>query len=144
MIAVREWSYEDLNAIAKLETRCFHDPWKEEDFRSSYAQPVCYGVVVEDDGVIVGYACAILLFESGDVANVAVAPEYRRQGLGKRLLCWIEEKAKSLGVERLFLEVRVSNHSARALYAGYGFEEISVRKRYYEDGEDALVMQKNL
>lgn len=144
MITVREWSQKDLGEIAVLETQCFGDPWKEKDFQSVYALPIAHGVVVEEDGKVIGYAIATFLFEDGEILNVAVSPNYRRQGLAKRLLSWLEERAESLNVERLFLEVRVSNDSAKALYVGYGFEKISVRKKYYENGEDALVMQKNL
>ena len=144
MITVREWRLEDLSQIAKLEDKCFKDPWSEEDFRSSYSLPDCYGFVLEDETEIVGYACALFLFEEGDIANVAVSFKYRRQGLGKRLLNELEAKAKTLGVERLFLEVRTSNFPARSLYFKQGFREISLRRKYYPDGEDAIVMQKTL
>ena len=93
---------------------------------------------------MVGYACETVLFDEGEIANVAVSPERRGQGLGKRLMDWLEERAKSLGAEKLFLEVRVSNAPALALYNGCGFEPLAVRKKYYPDGEDALVMTKKL
>ena len=141
---LRDWKKEDISQVTELEKRCFSDPWSAADFESSCAVPFFEGVVFEEQGEIVGYALALVVFEDGDIANVAVAPEYRKQGLGKRMLEELEQRAKARGAERLFLEVRESNFSAIGLYTGRGFSPISVRKGYYPDGENAIVMQKNL
>ena len=141
---LRDWKKEDNAQIVELEKRCFSDPWSLSDFESSCAFPFFEGVVLEDDGVVVGYACALVLFEDGDIANVAVAPEYRKQGFGKRIFQALVERSFARGAERLFLEVRESNLPAIALYTGFGFRQIAVRKGYYSDGENALVMQKDL
>lgn len=144
MTTVREWTKEDIPRIAELEKRCFSDPWTVADLEACLSFSIYHHVLFEEDGVLVGYACETVLFDEGEIANVAVSPERRGQGLGKRLMDWLEERAKSLGAEKLFLEVRVSNAPALALYNGRGFEPISVRKKYYPDGEDALVMTKKL
>ena len=143
-MTLRTWAREDVEKIADLEKRCFSDPWSVEMFLGSMRLPVFYSVLIEDEGELVGYACENILFEDAEIANVAVAPEYRRRGLGKELLTWLEQTARAQNAEKLFLEVRAGNTPAKALYEGFGFEPISVRKRYYEDGEDAIVMLKKL
>lgn len=86
----------------------------------------------------------MLAGEEGDIANVAVAPASRRRGLARQMLASLEKRAASLGVSRLFLEVRVSNAPAMALYLKCGYIGRYVRPRYYGDGEDALIMEKRL
>jgi ribosomal-protein-alanine N-acetyltransferase len=79
-----------------------------------------------------------------DLLNIAVAEEHRREGLGKVMLSRLMSGAKRRGAGKMFLEVRTSNVAAKGLYLQAGFEEISVRKKYYPDGEDAVVMVKKL
>ena len=143
-MTLRAWTKDDVAKIAALEKRCFSDPWSEEMFLGSMRLPVFYSVLIEDEDELVGYACENILFEDAEIANVAVAPEYRRRGLGKALLTWLEQTARAQNAEKLFLEVRAGNTPAKTLYESFGFEGISVRKRYYEDGEDAIVMLKKL
>ena len=75
---------------------------------------------------------------------MAVAPSHRRQGLGKKLLQALEDYAKENQAERTLLEVREGNTPARTLYEAWGFKAFGVRKNYYEDGENAVVMEKIL
>ena len=140
----RDWTEADIPTIAELEKACFSDAWSEQTFVSAFRSPFFVGVLLEENGEILAYACASVLFEDAEIGVVAVANEYRRQGLGKRLLSEVLSRAKAKGAERVFLEVRVSNDSALALYRGAGFESFGVRKRYYPDGEDAFVMRKTL
>ena len=104
--------------------------------------PFFYGILFEEAGQVCAYACETVLFEDAEILNVAVAPSFRRRGLGKALLLALEEYAKKQGAERLLLEVREGNVSARGLYDSFGFSAFGVRKNYYEDGENAVVMQK--
>lgn len=141
---LREWTKEDIKNIAALERVCFSDPWTDKMLEKGFASPIFYGILLEEQGEILGYACETVLFEDAEIAIVAVAPNYRKQGLGKVLVERLENIAISRGAENLFLEVRVSNSAALALYQGFGFEIIRTRKRYYADGEDAFVMKKFL
>ena len=86
----------------------------------------------------------MVVFEDAEILNVAVAPSFRRQGLGVKLLLALEAYAKENGAERLLLEVREGNVSARGLYEKQGFSSFGIRKNYYEDGENAVVMQKTI
>ena len=141
---LRAMEEQDVRAVANLEKVCFSDPWTEEMFTDGLRLPFFVGAVVEESGEIIAYACETVLFEDAEVLNIAVAPNYRKMGIAKMLLTHLEERAKALGASRSLLEVRVGNTAAISLYRLFSYHEISVRKKYYEDGEDALVMEKTL
>jgi ribosomal-protein-alanine N-acetyltransferase len=134
------WTKDDTLAVAELEKQCFSDPWSAELFESAFASPFFHGLVVKEDGEIIGYACQTVLFEDAEILNVAVAPVARGKGVGRALMNEMIVAAKTLGAEKMFLEVRVSNAPALGLYRGLGFQDGYIRKKYYEDGEDALTM----
>ncbi len=140
MIEIRSWTREDIPTVSALEKDCFSDPWSTADFEGAFDSAVTEGLVLINDGQLVGYALLASVLEDADVANVAVAPNYRKKGFGKTLLKALLDRAKEKGVLRVFLEVRVSNAPAIALYKSFGFESVNVRKRYYPDGEDAFLM----
>ncbi len=141
----RAWEYGDLKEITALEEVCFAgERWTFEMFSSSFEQDGFFGELCEEDGKLIGYGCIQSVLDSADLLNIAVAPTFRGRGVGKLLLQRLIDSAKSRGVEKLFLEVRVLNGAAQKLYQSAGFSPLSVRKKYYPDGEDALVMAKNL
>ena len=82
--------------------------------------------------------------DEAEILTLAVAPEARRQGLARALLAEAARHAAAAGASALFLEVALRNTAARALYAGAGFAEVGRRRRYYADGDDALVMRRIL
>ncbi len=140
----RSWKFEDILKISELEKECFSDPWTYRMFVEGFSSKLFYGVCAVEDGEIVGYACETILFENAEVDNIAVAESCRRRGVGKKLLKKLETEAKERGARVILLEVRVSNAPAMTMYLKEGFKGIYVRPRYYPDGEDAVVMQKEL
>ena len=130
----------DLPAILLIEQASFSLPWKEEAFRSELCNPCSLLWVAEEGTHIVGYACAWYVLNEGQIVNIAVLPQYRRHGVGKCLLQHIIQEAKVRGVRILSLEVRKSNYAAIELYKSFGFQIITMRKQYYEDKEDAILM----
>ena len=143
-VSLRPWAYEDIFRIAELEKQCFRDPWNFRMLADAFFSENTLTVAAEEEGALVGYAFAVLAGEEADVANVAVAESCRRRGIASALLSVLEEGARARGVRDLFLEVRVSNAPAMALYLRRGYCGAYARKRYYGDGEDALVMRKKL
>ena len=141
---VRAWEEKDIAAIADIENKSFADPWTEGMLLDTLRFPVYHTFLVEDGGQVCGYGCLILLFEDAELANIAVAPTHRGQGVGKLLMEKMHDYAKTFGAERMLLEVRVSNASAIGLYEKYGYERYGLRENYYADGEDAYLMQKSL
>ena len=141
---VRAWEEKDVVAIADIEQKSFTDPWTESMLFDTLRFPVYHTFLAEEGGQVCGYGCLIVLFEDAELANIAVAPTHRGQGVGKLLMEKMHEHAKSLGAERMLLEVRVSNKNAIGLYEKYGYEKYGLRENYYADGEDAYLMQKSL
>lgn len=125
----------DLKSIFCIENRCFSHPWSQKMLEESMNSG-CRFVIAEVDNNVVGYAG---IYPSGDITNIAVLPEYRGRGLGELLVKSILNLALQMDMDKVFLEVRRSNIAAIRLYEKCGFKQISSRKRYYEDGEDALI-----
>ena len=143
-MTIRPFTQQDIAKIAELEKLCFSDPWTEDALAAVCRYPVLYGWKAEEGGEIVGYCCTQVVFEDAELQNIAVAPKARGRGFANALLTAAEEHAKGLGAEKCFLEVRVGNIPALRLYEKFGYERIGVRKGYYADGEDAIVMRKML
>ncbi len=131
--------------IAELEARCFSDPWSARSIASELENPLSLWLVEERDGAVAGYIGSQRVPPEADVMNVAVAPEFRRQGIARELMRALLARLRDEGIEALLLEVRVSNAAARSLYAQLGFREVGLRKNYYlEPKEDALILRKEL
>ncbi|MCD8287013.1 MAG: ribosomal protein S18-alanine N-acetyltransferase [Clostridia bacterium] len=143
---IRGWRYRDILRISEMEKECFpEEPWSFQMLVSSFEQDAFTGLVsTEEDGEITGYAGISVAADEADIQNIAVSEPYRRSGVGMALLEALLAKAKEKGVKRVFLEVRVSNSPAMSLYLKAGFSGVYARTRYYTDGEDCLVMAKDI
>ncbi len=139
-VSLREISPSDCSEIAAIERVCFPLPWSEHDVRSVCMRSDFCGFLVQVDGISVGYLLGLALFENAEVLRVAVLPDYRGQKLGGTLLDAFCDCVRARGVERVLLEVRVSNQSALCLYESRKFARVRVRKQYYENGESAVEM----
>jgi ribosomal-protein-alanine acetyltransferase len=135
----------DLEPIMALEEAIYpDDAWSPLNMAAELENPHGYYLVaVDGDDTIAAYAglLAPMGTGQGDIQTVTVAPEARRQGLARTLLLQLLNEARRRGVEELFLEVRIDNEPAQALYRELGFEVLSVRKGYYKGGVDALTMK---
>lgn len=144
-MTLRSWKYEDILRISELERECFPDePWSFKMLASSFDSENFHGIIAEDGGEIVGYGGITVTCDAADIANVAVTEAFRHSGVGSAILGELLNTAKSFGAKKVFLEVRVSNSTAMALYLKNGFTGVYARTRYYSNGEDCLVMTKEL
>lgn len=141
---IREFTEKDLSRLAVLEKACFADAWTMEMLKSEIGRDGFCALVAEKDGEPMGFVYGNLLFEDAELYKVAVLPAYRGNGFGKTLVEGFTDLVKRKGARQIFLEVRVSNAAALALYLGQGFEKTRLRKRYYADGENCLEMRKSL
>ncbi|MBQ8684621.1 MAG: ribosomal protein S18-alanine N-acetyltransferase [Clostridia bacterium] len=144
MYTLRDITPYDCKALVDLESECFSAPWTEGLLVGAFARVDFYGLLIEENGEILGYICGTSLFETAEIARVCVRKAHRKRGLGGALLDAYERKVRSLGAERIFLEVRVSNAAALSLYESRGFTRQRVREKYYADGEAAVEMKKEL
>lgn len=133
----------DVQGMARIEQRAFSDPWPASAFTDLLAQPYARMTVGLDAAQgLCGYCILLHVLDEGEIANIAVAPTVRRQGLAGQLLDEALEAAESLGITSVFLEVRLSNDAARGLYESRGFAPVGRRRAYYREPlEDALVLR---
>jgi ribosomal-protein-alanine N-acetyltransferase len=137
----------DVEAVHRLETDLFPDPWSVATFWSELAHvpETRHYLVAEQDGEIVGYAGLVVTGYQADVQTVAVARDRQGSGLGGVLLHALLDEARRRGAGEVLLEVRAENAAAQALYARFGFERVGVRRGYYQPGgTDALVLRLRL
>lgn len=129
--------------LADTEKICIPDGWSAESFKSESLKD--NGIVLyiqEDNGIISALLTAYTAFGEADITNVAVLPEYRRKGYAKHLISEFEKIIPD-DTEDIFLEVRESNQNAINLYLKSGFEQISIRKKFYSNPiENAVIMKK--
>lgn len=143
---IRPAQLADVPELAQLEPRCFSDPWSAAGFREMLGAPYIVGLIAEGKArKIAGYLVARVIEAEGEILNLAVEPEKRRQGIGALLLEAALDRLKRQGVEAVFLEVRVSNRAAINLYLAKGFRPIGQRHGYYRRPvEDAMVLRWEL
>ena len=140
----RRWTTEDLAEISKLEQECFADAWTQRMLADSYLADQFFGSLLEEEDGITAYGGMHFAGDEAEIELIATAEMYRRCGRGLKILDDLLEEAKRRGVKSVFLEVRVSNAPAQIMYLKRGFKGIYCRVRYYPDGEDAIVMKKEL
>ena len=134
-----------LEELEKLERICFSRPWSRK-MLAEELENQCAAFLVAQDSItqqVMGYAGLLVMADEGYITNVAVFPEFRRQGVAAKLIAVFENFARGNQLAVLTLEVRPSNTAAIALYKGFGFEEVGRRKNYYDlPKEDALILTK--
>ena len=144
-MTIRQWHFEDILALAELEKQCFsNDLWSYRVFASCFENPAFVGFVATEGDEIVGFGGMTVAVDTADIENVFVAEQYRRGGTGTELIKKLKKCAEDRGANEIFLEVRVSNAPAMAMYLKSGFKGCYARTRYYSDGEDCLVMKYSL
>ena len=137
----------DIHDVVAMERVCYSDPWPASSFTALPSNERVFFVVARasDSGELQGFAIAWYVMNEGELANLAVAPEARRRGIGQTLLDAVTTDALGRGTSELYLEVRESNSAARELYRVAGFEQVGRRKRYYrQPEEDALILRRTL
>ena len=140
-IATRELSASDLKVVQAIEQESFHDSWAVESWLAELDSSITKYIVLEQEGIIKGFAGFWLIAGEAQVTRVAVAKDERGKGLGKILTEALVAAAWQEGAEAVTLEVRKSNLTAQTVYAKTGFTVSGVRPNYYEDNrEDAIIM----
>jgi [ribosomal protein S18]-alanine N-acetyltransferase len=132
----------DIPAVHEIERRSFSTPWPAYAFEQELSgNRMARYLVARAGDRVVGFAGIWLMVDEAHITTFGVDPDWRRQGVGLQMLLALDELSRSMQARRMTLEVRVSNASAQALYARFGFAVVGRRQRYYTDnGEDALIM----
>lgn len=140
---LRRMTLADLDAVMAIEARCYSFPWTRGNFIDSLAAGY-HAQVLQEHEELIGYLVAMAGVGEMHLLNITVAPHAQRRGLARRMLDALQQHCLQTQLPLLWLEVRASNHRARALYARRGFEEIGLRRNYYPASggrEDAIVMR---
>lgn len=137
----REPQFSDLDAVAELEVLVFPDPWPASLFATEVGQPNRFQrLVFAPSGELAAYLFAAWQVDELHILKVATHPRYQGRGLATALLQAAREETERRRGAGLILEVRVSNRRAIELYRHLGYQVVGRRPRYYQNGEDALVM----
>jgi ribosomal-protein-alanine N-acetyltransferase len=152
---IRRATTADLGAMLRIEQASFSDPWTVESLATAVSLERMHVLVAESpveldaeqggDGAVhlLGYVVALVVGPDAEIADLAVAPEARRRGIGRALLQRALDELAAAGVRTLYLEVRESNQAARTLYDTHGFGCVGRRRGYYRQPlEDALVLRR--
>ena len=146
--SLREMRSEDLASVLEIERRSFGQPWSLAFFEKELSTPFARLLAAVDEGALrpclAGYTCRWRVTDEVHVLNVAVHPDYRGTGIGRRLVEAVLAEAREGGARVVFLEVRAGNVVARRLYRQLGFKDLGVRRGYYGPGQDAIVMELRL
>jgi len=142
---IRKMTPLDIDVVMRIENESFSLPWSRESYLGELKNNFATYLVGDYEGEVIGYGGIWVVFEEAHITNVAVAPEYRKAGVGRALMEELERAARHKKATRILLEVRPSNAAALALYRGLGYLTSGLRKEYYSDNnEDAIVMTKLL
>jgi len=145
-LTIRRAQPTDIPQIVAIERIAFIDPWDERTLRESLTLYPDTFFIAQSNGDLAGFVAAGLE-DTGDelyghIMNIAVAPEYRRRGIGKRLIRRLEKEFMLAGASGVQLEVRITNTGAQEFYRRLGYREVFQIACYYANEEDALVMMK--
>ncbi len=140
MIRLTSLSASNLDGVVSVERTCFSHPWSRNAFLADISNPNAVYFCLEDNETVIGYIGMWNIGGEGNITNIAVLPQYRRQGHARHLLETMISYAKEEKLLFLTLEVRESNEGAICLYRSLGFTEVGRRKKYYEHTEDAILM----
>lgn len=144
-MTIRKMKGSDLFRVAELEKQCFSNPWSLQAFKDSFKRKDMIFLALTEGTEIVGYCGMMCVLDEGQIVNVAVAPDYRRQGHGTELVTDLIGIGVDRGISVYSLEVRESNKGALALYSSCGFIPSGRRKGYYSNPkEDAILMELDL
>ena len=140
--SIRQLTEDDIEQIMQIEELSFSLPWSKKAYTNELGHnklAYYYGLFDEDN--LVAYGGFWLIIDEGHIANVAVHPDYRHQGVGEVLMRYIMVCCQAQGAKRMTLDVRKYNYPAINLYLKLGFETSGIRPNYYDDPkEDAVIM----
>lgn len=145
MLKIKKAEDTELPEIATLEKEIFSDAWSLKSLKETWQQKNAEIFAAKDQEKLIGYVIFYHVLDEGEIARIATAPALRRQGAATQMFRGLVSFCLEHQIEKIMLEVRDGNESARRFYQKCGFTEDGIRKNYYENPkEDAVLMSKNL
>lgn len=141
MFSIRRLRREDVADVAELERKIFSDAWSERAILETLDQKQTMLLAAYEDKKMIGYVILYYVLEDGEIARIAVADGYRRQGVATLMLREMAILCRDIGVSKILLDVRESNAAAYAFYERRGFVRDGIRKNFYSNPvENAILM----
>lgn len=141
---IRPLEEKDIKKVVELEEKIFGETLGEEMLLNEMHNPMVWFRVIEKENEIIGYIGGYFYLEDGEILNFLIDEKYQHLGYGSALFNSLLLEAKQKGAQKVTLEVKNNNYKALNFYKKFNFEQISIRKNYYKDGTDAIVMLKEL
>lgn len=134
----------DVPALLEIERASFATPWTLGEIEEELDKPLARLWVAEVDGRLAAFGIQWFVVGEAQLANIAVHPDFRGRGLGKQMMIHLLENARAEGMEKMTLEVRTGNTAAHDLYLKLGFVETCRRPHFYEDQDEAILMERKV
>ena len=133
-----------LNSCIDLDQKALKGLWTKSQWEKELTDPnrICLGIIEMQTKKLLGLCSAWLIIDELHITFIAVDPMNQRKGIGKFLLSDLIKRSKSLQINHIFLEVKQNNEPAKALYNSMGFKTVGKRSNFYQDGSDALLLNK--
>ncbi|MGM9627739.1 MAG: ribosomal protein S18-alanine N-acetyltransferase [Faecousia sp.] len=142
-MTIEKMQIQHVPQVAALEKQCFSDPWSEKSIASELVNDLAFWLVALEGETVAGYVGSQTVLGESDMMNIAVHPDFRRQGIAEAMVDALITELHEQGSRCLTLEVRSSNDPAKQLYQKLGFIQIGKRPNYYfNPREDALILRK--
>lgn len=140
---VKPLGFEHVSECKEIEKLSFMGH-RSDDFEKCLSDKNYLQFVAVDKNKVLGYVVVLFVADVAEIISIAVLPESRRLGVGRMLMEFSLKKSKDAGADSVMLEVNENNIGARRLYENQGFVTISIRKKYYNNSDDALIMKREL
>lgn len=137
---IRDISLDDLDDIYLIETSSYNIPWTKSNLSDEIFKSNVLNLCINANSSLIGYCFSYIVSNEMFITNVCIHPDYRNKHLGTILLKNLLDKAKKISIKCVFLEVREKNFAAINLYKKLGFSQDCIRKNYYSNGDNALLM----
>lgn len=144
MINFKKMSLNDLNNIKNHLTTDFDNFWSFNNLKSELENPNSHFLIIEKDCTIIGFGGFRQILDNADIMNIVIRKDMRNKGNAKLLLNKIIELAKQYNISQLNLEVNENNTNAIKLYKDFNFKVINIRKKYYNNTDNAIIMLLNI
>ena len=133
-----------LNACIEIDQKSLKGLWTKSQWMKELTDPkrICLGIIDVETKNLLGLCSSWLVIDELQITFIAVHPSHKRKGLGKFLLSDLIKRSKLLQINHIFLEVKQNNEPAKALYNSMGFKTVGKRSNFYQDGSDALLLNK--
>ena len=143
MLNIKEINAKNSKSCYELDLKSIKH-WNQNQWKKELENVYVTAMGLYLNNSIIGICVFHKIFDEAEIRYLSVHPYYKRRGLGKKLICRIFKECEDENIKRIFLEVSIKNKQALSFYSNFGFKTISIRKKYYKDGSDALIKEKML